>query len=559
MEYPKGYWINSPSRIFLSRGYLLEGQTVEQRLRLIAERVGHYLEAAYPGITDKVEDYQTRGWLSNSSPIWSNFGTGRALPISCNGSYMDDRMGSILLKTAEIGEQTKQGAGTSIYMNLRGSKFPISGGGFADGPVHFTALGQEMTNRISQGNVRRGNTAYYYEIEHPDILDILEMREEGHEVQQVQFGLCISDQWMQDMLDEPIGGEKKTVWARVIRKRFETGYPFIFWKDAVNEQKPQILQDLNIPIYASNLCTEIMLPSNNEWSFVCDLLSVNLLHFDEWKNTDLVEVACLILDAVLSEYIEKIDAMESAEDRFLMMTARNFAEHWRAIGVGVLGYHSYLQHNNIALESFAARQKNLEIFSTIDKQSLKASKKAAKLLGEAPGMKGTGLRWLTRHAIAPTTSSSFILGQVSRGIEPFLSNYYTEDLAKGKFPVRNAHLQEKLRALGKDTDEVWESILLKGGSVQHLDFLDQHTKNVFKTFGEVSQAELIEQAIHRTPFIDQGQSLNIRIHPKTPPKAVHNLMVLAWKGRLKSMYYQRSTNPAQEYSREQASCVACEA
>lgn len=558
MLYPKGYWINEHTRAFLSAGYTLPGQTAEERIDLIAERVGHYLEKDYPGITEKVKDYKERGWLSFSSPIWSNFGTNRALPISCNGSFIDDRMGSILMKVAEIGEQTKQGAGTSAYMGVRPSKSPISGGGFADGPVHFTKMVDQKIVLVSQGNVRRGNGAVYYEIDQPDIMDILEIREEGHEIQNIQIGVCISDQWMIDMLEEPVTGPKKAIWARIIRKRYETGYPFIFWKDAVNRGKPQVLKDQNIPIWASNLCTEIMLPSNNQWSFVCDLLSLNVLHFDEWKNTDLVEVASLILDAVLSEYIEKIDGMEY-EDRLLMKTARDFAEHWRAIGVGVLGYHSLFQSKMIPFDSFEARQLNIKVFREIDKQSLAASKKAAKILGEPEGMKGTGLRWLTRHAIAPTTSSSFILGQVSRGIEPFMSNYYTEDLAKGKFRVRNVYLRELLESLGKDTEEVWESILIAGGSVQHLDFLTDHQKNVFKTFGEIPQAEIIVQAAQRQKYIDQGQSLNIRIHPKTPPRDVHALMVEAWKLGLKTMYYQRSTNKAQEYSRDLASCAACEA
>ena len=558
MQYPKGYWINDPTRQFLSAGYLLPGQSVETRLALIAERVGHYLEEHYPGIREKVEDYQTRGWLSNSSPIWSNFGTNRALPISCNGSFIDDRMGSILLKTAEIGEQTKQGAGTSAYMGVRPSKSPISGGGFADGPVHFTKMVETEVVLVSQGNVRRGNAAVYYEIDQPDIMDILEIREEGHDIQNIQIGVCISDQWMIDMLEEPVTGPKKAIWARILKKRYESGYPFIFWKDTVNNNKPQVLKDLNIPIWASNLCTEIMLPSSNEWSFVCDLLSINVLHFDEWKNTDLVEVACLILDAVLSEYIEKIDAMPY-EDHILMKTARDFAEHWRAIGVGVLGYHILLPSKMIPFESFEARQLNIKLFREIEKQSLAASKKAAKILGEPPGLKGTGLRWLTRHAIAPTTSSSFILGQVSRGIEPFMSNYYTEDLAKGKFRVRNVYLKELLEAKGMDNEDVWESILIAGGSVQHLDFLSQKEKDVFKTFGEIQQAELIVQAAQRQKYIDQGQSLNLRIHPKTPPRDVHALMIEAWKLGIKTLYYQRSTNAAQEYSRELASCKACEA
>lgn len=555
MDFPKGYWINDDSRLFLSRGYT---DDAEGRIRVIAEAAERIL--GLPGFADKVEDYKLRGWLSFSSPIWSNFGHGKALPISCNGSYFDDTIASILTKTAEMGEQTKLGAGTSLFVgSLRNSTSPISGGGFADGPVYFLSLPEVVVNRVSQGNVRRGNAAAWLPVEHKDIMAFLECREEGHEIQNLQIGVTISDQWMHDMLAEPVGGQKKAVWARIIRKRYESGYPFIFFSDTVNDGKPQVLKDQGIPIWASNLCSEICLPSSNEWSFVCDLLSLNVLHFDEWKNTDLVETASFLLDAVLTEYIDKIDAMEDQEARYLMRTARDFAEHWRAIGVGVLGYHSLLQSKSIPFESFEARQLNIKVFREIDKQTLAASKKAAQLWGEPAGMKGTGERWLTRMAIAPTTSSSFILGQISRGIEPIISNYYTEDLAKGKFRVRNKFLEEVLESYGKNTEDVWAQILADGGSVQKLDFLTEHERAVFKTFGELQQAEIIVQAAHRQKYIDQSQSLNIRIHPKTPPKDVSDLMIQAWKLKVKTLYYQRSTNPAQEYARELASCKACEA
>lgn len=544
------YWLNQDSRTFLSRGYLAEGQTAEQRIREIAETAERILKIE--GYADRLEQYLLNGWISLASPVWTNFGNSRGLPISCNGSYFEDSVASIIMKSAEIGMQTKNGAGTSAYMGSlrpRGSK--ISVGGFADGPVHYMGLIQSQVDIISQSNIRRGNCAVYLDVEHPDILEFLECREEGNEIQHLSLGVCITDEWMQAMVDgDP---ERRKVWARIVRKRFETGFPYIFWSDAVNRGAPTDYHNAHRRVWASNLCTEICLSANEDESFVCCLSSMNLLHYDDWKGTDCVETVVQLLDAVMSEYIEK------TKDDPLMRTAHNFAVRQRAIGLGTLGWHSLLQSRMVAFESMEAKMLNVAIHKDISEQALAASQRMAVTHGEPEMLRGRGRRHMTLMAIAPTTSSSFILGQVSPSIEPIDSNYFQNDVQKGVFTYRNPYLLDLLVSKGKDTPEVWRDILTHGGSVQHLEFLDEHERNVFKTFGEISQWEIVIQASARQRYIDQAQSINFKIHPDTPPKDVSELMIEAWRLGIKTLYYQRSMNKAQEMVRSLVQCVSCEA
>jgi len=550
MDYEKGYWLNKDSRTYLGRGYLRGEQTAEERIRQIAETAEKYL--GIKGFADEFEDYMMRGWISLSSPVWANFGAGRGLPIACNGSYVDDDMDSILLKTAEIGKMTQLGAGTSAYygaLRPRGSE--ISSGGTADGPVHYMDLVSSTTNVVSQSNVRRGHCAVYLPVEHPDVKEFLNLREEGSSIQNLSLGVCISDEWMEGM----IAGdkEKRKIWTRIIQKRFESGYPYVFFTDNVNNGAPQVYKDKGMKIYASNMCVEIALPSSPNESFVCCLASLNLLHYEDWKDSRVAKVLTMFLDAVMSEYIAKTDGVPMMQD------ARRFAMRHRAIGVGVLGWHSFLQRKSIAFESAEAKHLNVEVHKHIFEQCLEGSKELGQLLGVPEVLEGYGRRNTTVMAIAPTTSSSFILGQVSPSIEPLNSNYFTKDLQKGKFGYKNPFLKEVLKSYGKDTKEVWDDILLRGGSVQHLEFLTPHERAVFKTFGEIAQIEIIVQAADRQKFLDQGQSLNLMIHPEAPLKDVNLIMIEAWKQGVKTLYYQRSTNPSQELARELLSCKSCEA
>ena len=918
-------WLNEDSRTFLSRGYLQEGQSAEQRIREIADSAEKILGIS--GFADKFYEYMSRGYYSLSSPVWSNFGNNRGLPISCNGVYVDDTVSSILKKSAEVGMQTKHGAGTSGYfgdIRPRGSK--IKTGGTADGPVHFMEIVETNTDVISQGSVRRGSFAAYLDIEHPDVEEFLEIREVGHAIQNLSLGLCISDAWMEQMIAEgeavkagtmnSADAKKLKLWARVMRKRKESGYPYLFFTDTVNNNKPQVLKDKNLKIHASNLCisgndrvvsnhgyltakelyergvelklfdntsvvsasemklreqdvdvykivlengmehtvtdyhkvmvrvdrditkmvelkdlkigdkvciqnktgifgpkhmpreafllglyqgdgtqhkerifidlwendfdlipeveqsieyiynkymsdnyhrpypipkfseqkvnngsvkkvrigstllsralnfekgvipnwiweaneetlweyirglfysdgtvnitqsngnplylslasidkaflkniqlilhnlgincsigvmkkagmqelpdgkggtklyntktcyrltfgnkkdallfnkhtkfldrknifienrayrdntkkafkikeiiyagkedvycptvytdkhvfisqgiitsncSEIALPSSEDESFVCNLASMNILTYDSWKETDAVETMIYFLDAVMSEYIEKTSNIP------FMEASCNFARRWRALGLGQLGWHSYLQSKMIAFESFQAMSLNAEIAKFMDARSSKATKELAEILGEPEGLVGYGVRNLTRLAIAPTTSSSFILGQVSPSIEPLRSNYFTKDLAKGSFTYKNPYLAKVLEEHNQNTDETWYSILTHKGSVQHLDFLSENEKLVFKTFDEIVPLTIVQQASTRQKYIDQSQSLNLLIPPTAPIKDINALIIEGWRLGVKTFYYQRSSNPSQDLVIDIMNCVSCEA
>jgi len=299
-------------------------------------------------------------------------------------------------------------------------------------------------------------------------------------------------------------------------------------------------------------CSEIMLSSSNDESFVCVLSSLNLENWEEIEATDAVETLIYFLDAVNSEFVEKTDGVQ------FMQAAHNFAKRQRALGMGVLGWHSLLQKKMVAFESFEAKLLNSSIWKVIKERADKATVELAGLFGEPELLKGKGRRNVTTLAVAPTTSSSFILGQVSQSIEPLNANYFVKDLAKGKFTYKNPYLKALLKTKDKDTDEVWKDILMHGGSVQHLDFLSQHEKDVFKTFGEISQKEIVIQAAQRQKFIDQGQSLNLMIPPSAPPKDVSQLLISAWELGLKTLYYQRSSNPAQQLLRNILTCSSCE-
>ena len=544
------WWANEDSRLFLSRGYIDGNMTVEERVREIAKTAENILELE--GFADKFYHYMSRGYYSLSSPVWSNFGTKKGLPISCNGVWIDDSVESILEKVAEVGMQTKMGAGTSAYLGeLRARGSAITSGGKADGPVHYANMFETTVDVISQGNVRRGSMAVYLDVESPDIMEFLDIREVGSSIQNLSIGVCIGDDWMKSMIDGDT--EKRTIWARILRKRKETGYPYLFFKDTVNNNKPQVLKDKEKTIWASNLCSEIALPSGDDESFVCNLASMNALMFDEWQNTDAVEVMTYFLDAVMEEYIAKLEGNK------FMQSSYNFAKRWRALGLGILGWHSYLQSKMIAFESIAAQMETVKIAKFIDDRSMAATKELAIEYGEPEGMLGYGQRNLTRTAIAPTTSSSFILGQVSPTIEPLASNYFTKDLAKGKFTYKNPYLADLLEAKGKNTFDVWETILKRGGSVQNLEFLTQDEKDVFKTFSEIAPVSVVQQAAVRQKYIDQAQSLNLMIHPDVSAKDVNALIIEGWKLGCKTFYYQRSANPAQELVRDIMACSVCEA
>lgn len=554
-------WLNEYSRQFLASGYLTEGATPEGRIREIAERAEEILQI--PGYADKFYGYMSEGFFSLASPVWSNFGKERGLPISCFGSHIDDDMGNILYTQSEVGMMSKLGGGTSGYFGkIRHRGAPVKNNGEASGAVHIMQLFESMVDVVSQGSVRRGRFSPYLPIDHPDIIEFLEIGTEGNPIQQLTHGVTVGNQWMQEMVDGDV--EKRTVWAKVLQRRGEMGYPYVFFSDNANNGAAEVYQEKKHRIHASNLCTEIMLPSNDNWSFVCVLSSINLLHYDKWKETDAVETMVYFLDAVITEFLEKLETYRDSADRddrqtFLFMErAYNFAKENRALGLGALGWHSLLQSKRLAFDSQEAYDLNSEIFKAIKDRSYKASTALADKFGEPEVLKGYGRRNATLNAIAPTTSSAFILGQVSQGIEPIWSNIYVKDIAKIKVTIKNQYLMDLLEEKGQNTPEVWKSIRDRDGSVQHLDFLTDEEKAVFKTYSEIDQLDIVYQAANRQNHIDQGQSVNIIVHPDMPTKEVNKIHVTAWKLGLKSLYYQHSMNAAQKF-KQKKECASCEA
>jgi len=544
------YWLNSHSRLFLERGYLEEGVTPEQRIKQIAKNAEKIL--SIDGFASKFENYMSKGFYSLATPVWTNFGNKRGLPVSCFGSFVQDKMEEILTKSAEVGMMSKLGGGTSGYFgDLRPRGTKISVGGESSGAVHFMEIFDKVAEVISQGSARRGSFAAYMPIEHDDIEEFLQIRSEGHPIQNMSIGVTVTDEFMKSLIEGD--KDKRKIWAKVIQKRFETGYPYIMFIDSVNKNAPKVYKDKKLKIKSSNLCSEISLFSDQNNSFVCVLSSLNLLHWDEIKETDAIETLTYFLDSVNEEFVQKTEGIK------YMDAARNFAKSQRALGLGILGWHSLLQSKMIAFESMEAKLLNTSIWKIIRERTDAASEKMAKEYGEPELLKGYGRRNVTTLAVAPTTSSSFILGQVSPSIEPLNSNYFVKNLAKGKFTYKNPYLKEVLKKYEKNNDEIWKTILIKGGSVQHLDFLTKEEKDVFKTFGEISQKEIIIQAAQRQKYIDQSQSLNLMIPPSASPKEVNTLLIEGWELGVKTFYYQRSANPAQELARSILTCASCEA
>ena len=558
-------WINQESITFLERGYLSKGEEPQVRIKVIADHAEKLL--GIEGFADKFYDYMGKGWYSLSSPVWANYGKERGLPVSCFGSNVEDNIEAILYTAGEVGEMSKVGGGTSGYFGkIRGRGSAVKDNGNAPGSVHFMKMFESVVDNISQGATRRGRFSPYLPIDHHDIEEFLEIGTEGAPIQDLTHAVTVSNKFM----DEMIAGDKdkRAKWAKVIQRRGEIGYPYIMFEDTVNNNSPDVYQDKNLKIYNSNLCSEIALHNSDDESFVCVLSSMNLLHYDEWKDTDAVQTMIYFLDSVVTEFLNKIDnfrtgTVEGERMQYLMKRAYNFAKNQRALGLGVLGYHSYLQSKNLSFDCKEAAKLNIEVFKNIKDKSYQASEELADKFGEPELLKGYGRRNVTLNAIAPTTSSAFILGQVSQSIEPIWSNCYVKDVAKMKVTIKNPMLVKLLKEIGQDKREIWNSIKQADGSVQHLDFLDEHQKEVFRTFAEINQSTIINQAALRQDYIDQAQSLNLMVAPDMPTKDVNKLLIDAWKLGVKTLYYQHSMNSAQAFARKKLNlndleCVSCQ-
>lgn len=541
-------WYTPLSEVFMGRGYFHNNDTIQDRV----ESIRNLVDITYKSteITNKTKEYIELGYYVLPSPVWSNVGSKRGSGISCFNTHIEDSVESITEAVAEISMQCKIGGGTSSFWgDVRPAGSPISTGGVSFGTLHFMEWVAKTKETISQGSTRRGEHAVYLPVDHDDISGFLNINGEGSKLQRLPFGITIPEGWLQSMKEGDI--EKRNIWAKVLDSRSRTGFPYLFFDDNVNNNTVDVYKDLNLKIKSSNMCTEVLIPSTKDESFVCDLIGMNLVKYDEWKNTDAVRIAVYIADAVLTEFIDK-----NKNNKFIQRSVK-FAENHRAIGVGASGYHSYLQSHMIPFESLEAKFINKEIFFHIEEKAWETSREMWFKYGSSDMMNSYCRRHSVLTCVAPNTSSSFIMGQQSQSIEPYVSNYYIKKASNAKHSVKNPYLEKLLLEKDKNTFEVWESILKNEGSVKHLDFLSDDEKLVFRTFIEISQMEIIIQASQRQKYIDQGQSLNLMIHPNIPTKDVNALILKAHELGIKTLYYQLGQNAAQNFARDILSCESC--
>ena len=557
-------WYNEITKLFMGRGYIRTGQTIEEKIDEIARHSTNILkkdETYY----NKLRKYIIAGHYVIPTPVWKNFHPHTLeTPISCFGVFIEDTVESIVLKAAEVALQNKIGGGSSGSFQAvrpRGSK--IGTEGHSNGSVSMMEIFQTVSATISQPN-RRGHFSATQDIEHGDAMEFMGARSEGHALQTISTGIKASDHFMNSLLD---GDEEAIEKFRVlVESKFHTGFHYTFFTDTVNRNTVDVYKDKGYVINHSNMCQEICLPNSAKETFVCNLLGMNMVNYDEWKDTDAVEIGIYFMDSMLTDFIDKTESKKAENEDYynvLYKPSVDFAKKHRAMGMGKSGLHTYLQSKMIPFDSIMGRTIDKMSQKLIHDQAYAASRKMAIEYGKPELLKEDKYdrRHTTLLAVAPNTSSSFIMGQSSQSIEPIVSNYYIKDVAKVRMSFRNPHLEVLLEEKGQNTPEVWLSILKNEGSVQHLDFLSKQEKDVFKTFIEMNQLSIIEMAADRQKYIDQSQSLNIMIGKNTTPEDVAYLMIKAWKLGVKTLYYQLNVNSAQDFTnkRSNASCEACEA
>jgi len=534
----------------ISGGYLVNGESPRDAYTRVAKTVARRLYK--PEMADKFFDYIWKGWLCLASPVLSNTGTDRGLPISCFGIDVGDSIMEIGNKNLEMMLLAKHGGGVGIGVNMirpAGSK--ITGNGTSDGVVPFCKIYDSTILATNQGSVRRGAASVNINIEHNDFLEWLEIREPKGDVNRQSLNLhqcaVVGDKFMRKL--ERGDSDARNKWSKLIQKRKATGEPYILFKGNTNKNNPEAYKKNSLKVHMTNICSEIVLHTDESHSFVCCLSSVNLDKYNEWKNTNLIYDATWFLDGVLEEFIQRAKNMKGFE-----CSVRS-AEKGRALGLGVLGWHSLLQKSGISLESLLAQFKTREIFSKIKIETERASRALAEVYGEPLWCVGTGMRNTHLRAIAPTVSNSKLAGNTSAGIEPWAANVFTEQSAKGTFIRKNNELKKALRKIGIDYKETWDKILEDGGSVQGIKELDgwfydergrlnqeqgEPVKNVFKTFKEINQLELVRQAGIRQDYIDQSVSLNLAFPSEATPRWINQVHVEAWKRGIKTLYYMRT-------------------
>ena len=534
----------------ISGGYLINGESPRDAYMRVAKTVAKRLYK--PELADKFFDYIWKGWLCLASPVLSNTGADRGLPISCFGIDVADSIQDIGNKNLEMMLLAKHGGGVGIGVNMiRPAGAKITGNGTSDGVVPFCKIYDSTILATNQGSVRRGAASVNINIEHNDFLEWLEIREPKGDVNRQSLNLhqcaVVGDKFMRKL--EGGDPEARQRWSKLIQKRKATGEPYILFKGNTNKANPEAYKKNSLKVHMTNICSEIVLHTDESHSFVCCLSSVNLDKYDEWKNTNLIYDATWFLDGVLEEFIQKAKNMKGFEN------AVRSAEKGRAIGLGVLGWHSLLQKRGIAYESLLAQFKTREIFSKIKIETERASRALAEIYGEPLWCVGTGFRNTHLRAIAPTVSNSKLAGNVSPGIEPWAANVFTEQSAKGTFIRKNNELKKVLRKIGIDNKDTWDKILTDGGSVQAIDALNgwyydergrlnqedgEPVKNVFKTFKEINQLELVRQAGIRQDYVDQSVSLNLAFPSEATPRWINQVHMDAWKHGIKTLYYMRT-------------------
>ncbi len=583
-------WANTEVYVkTISAGYLFGDEKPKDAYWRVSTTVARRL--GKPELSSKFFDYIWKGWLNLASPVLSNTGLERGLPISCFGIDVADSIHDIGSKNLEMMLLAKHGGGVGIGINqIRPAGSKITGNGTSDGVVPFTKIYDSTILATNQGSVRRGAASVNIDIEHGDFWEWLEIREPKGDVNRQSLNLhqcvVVPDGFMEKI--DAGDKEARRRWVAVLRKRKATGEPYVMFKGNINRANPEAYKQNGLKVYMTNICSEITLHTDESHSFVCCLSSVNLAKYDEWKDTDLVYTATWFLDGVLDEFIQKAKFMRGFEN-----SVRS-AEKGRALGLGVLGWHTYLQERGIPFEGLSAQFETRKIFSQLKTESEKASRDMAHEYGEPLWCVNTGMRNTHLRAVAPTVSNSKLAGNVSAGIEPWAANVFTEQTAKGTFIRKNPVLEQFLKLINRNSKKTWDKILEDGGSVQGLDFIEDYyvklatsildkdniitqtkfdnleekdkdlyipVKNIFKTFKEINQLDLVKQAGVRQQYVDQAVSLNLAFPKEADTKFINKVHLEAYKEGVKTLYYMRTESVLRGDIAAAATdpdCVACD-
>ena len=553
-NYPE--WMDEISLATISKGYLLPGEDVKKAYRRVAKAAAFRLKR--PEMEAKFYKIMWNGWLGLASPVISNMGTDRGLPISCYGIDTPDSIRGIGLTNAGLMRLTSKGGGVGIGLSrIRPRGTEIAGNGKSEGVVPWAKIYDSSIIATNQGNVRRGAASVNLDIEHPDIDEFLQIRrpkgDPNRQCLNLHQCVVVGDTFMRKL--ESRDPDALNTWATVLKARMETGEPYVMYKDNVNKDNPIAYRLNNLEVTMTNICSEITLFTDEWHSFICCLSSLNLAKYDEWANTDTVEIATWFLDGVMQEFIDKSNGKDS------LIRSHNHAKKGRALGLGVMGWHTFLQQKGLPFNSIASTAHTHNIFSDIRNKAEKASMELAAEYGEPIWCKGTGMRNTHVLAIAPTVSNSVICGGVSAGIEPLPGNVYTFNGAKGTFIRKNKVLEKILKEKGQDKNKWWDQMLQDGGSAQNLpdNVLTPDEKELFLTFSEINQLELVRQAAIRQRYLDQTQSLNLSFDPNDSPKWINQVHMEAWKLGIKTLYYLRTDSVIKgDLGSRMAECVSCD-